>query len=122
MAQFQELPLKLLEVADLGAHLRDMSIHQLVDLPAIQFGTITEPQQLPDLFQCHVLRAAPADEQQPLQMTVVIEPEVAFATSGVGQKALSFVEADRLHEAIGSFCEFTDTQHVDFTPKRFSKA
>ncbi|OUL99296.1 hypothetical protein A8M77_27015 [Variovorax sp. JS1663] len=65
MAQFRELPFQLLQVPDLGAHLRDMGIHQLVDLAAAHFGTITETQQLPYFFQGHVPGPAPADELQP---------------------------------------------------------
>ena len=111
-AQFQQLHFQFPQFPHLRTNLFDVRVNEVVHLLASELRAVPEGQQLPDLGQVHVLGTAPADEEQPIQMTVVVQPKVAFAPGGRGQQPLGFVEAHGLDETLSPPREFSYAEHI----------
>ncbi|MCY1177499.1 hypothetical protein D9M73_178090 [compost metagenome] len=86
----------------------DMLVDQRIDAAARVFRAVAQAQQAADFVQGHVQGAAVADESQPLDVGLGVQPVVAFAARRFRQQALPLVITDGFHCAVGGFGQFSD--------------
>ena len=100
----------------------DVLVQQLVGAVAVLVRRVAKPQQGANLFQRHVERSTMANEREPLDMRLAIEPVVAVRTNRGRKQSLMLVVADGLDGATGASCEFPDFQCLGHDPHPFDKA
>ena len=112
-AQAFELLFQLTQLLDSLRHMANVLVQKLIDFQAVFRRRVLESQQDSNLIERHVQPTAMADEGQTLRMGVTVNAVISLASTGLGQQALTFVEADgfdlRVRER-GQFAYF----HGDF--------
>ena len=110
-AQRLELQFQLLQLGNARRDVRDVLIQQRVGgRAAVARQVIPELQQLADLIERHVQRAAVADEGQPLDVRARVQAIVAAGPVRGRQQPLALVEADGFRLALGTPGKLADPQ------------
>ncbi|GLZ87825.1 hypothetical protein Pres01_38760 [Metapseudomonas resinovorans] len=108
LSQFDQLRLQRLQAGNARPHVFDMLIDQFIDTGAIAGRMVPKTQQLANFFQRHVERSAVANERQPLDMRLGVEPVVPVTSIWRGEQAFALVIPDRHDLAVRHFCQLAN--------------